>query len=634
MSEKSNGARFDTELADKKMHQALGSKAKSEHRSRRKTVKHGEATSGDNAPFFEVLDDGLYYFEVRSDVWRSIWVCGRLEIQHIFRNEEGRDWGLCIKLTDRDGAERLVFLRQAEIIGQGWHKPLSDHGLKIDHSQAKRLAEFLTLRTDSAPRARIVYQPGLYGDSFVRADRSFGEMAEPLIIEPSGRLQAFGESGTLAQWNERIGRYCVGNSRLILGVCASLASALLDVLGIDGGGFNVFGESSIGKTTVLIVSASVNGPPEKYIQTWRSTSNAIEGTAANFNHSLLCLDEIREANDREVVLIVMMLANGQGKGRMSDTAKLKESHVWKINWLSTGEHKTTHYVEQAGDKVDAGMEIRQADIPADPGKGQGVFEAVHDMPSAKALAEKFKSDCGKYFGTLGAAWLEYLVADLRNVRKALPAQVDELAASLSPTGAESQVTRVMRRFALCALAGELAVGYGLLAWPPGEATKGIKQCAQDWIRERGGVGNMEQRRYIERLSGFLMANWSSRFVPWDRVADDHAPGKNEVVGVRKTRLPKTTTEYVEDLNESSYKSDEFYASATHEFFITAPGWKEIFKGMNPKAAADTLAAAGFLEKGPKGENYLKGRLPGLGQVRYYKPRPALMDYLEGSNDAS
>jgi len=79
--------------------------------------------------------------------------------------------------------------------------------------------------------------------------------------------------------------------------------------------------SDIGKTTVEVVAASVNGPPKKYIQTWRTTSNAIEGTAARFNLPLLCLDEIREANDREVGRIVMMLANGQGKKRMTESIK-------------------------------------------------------------------------------------------------------------------------------------------------------------------------------------------------------------------------------------------------------------------------------------------------------------------------
>jgi len=618
----SDKPRFETELADKESQQALKAPARKKRRARRSKVQAGDEAHGDRSPFFYNSEQGLLYYEVKIDRWVTTWVCGRLEVQYVFRNQEGRDWGLKILLTDRDGVERSVFLRYSEIQGQYWSKPLSDCGLKIDHKHARLLAAYLNLENDGAPRAVIVYQPGIYVGAFVREDRTFGSPAEPIIMELSGQDAVFSEAGTLAQWNQTVGRYCVGNSRLVLGVCAALSAPMLELLGMDGGGFNVFGPSSIGKTTVLVLSASVNGLPKKYMQPWRTTSNAIEGTAARFNLSLLCLDEIREANDREVGLIVMMLANGKGKGRMTDTAKLKESHTWKINWLSTGEHKTTHYIEQAGDKADAGMEIRQLDIPADPGKGFGVFENLHDVTSAKDFAEHLKAATAEQFGTLGVAWLERLMGDLSKIRKTLPEQVNKVAASFAPAGAESQVLRAMRRFALCAIAGESAVRYGLLDWPAGEATRAMAQCAQDWIKERGGVGNMEQQRYIERLRSFLMANATSRFVPWDRVADDHAPGKNEVAGIRKTKL-KTTDN----------ADDEHYASAVYEFFITADGWAEIFKGMHPKTAADVLAAAGMLERSTRGENYLNKNLPGWGKTRHYKPTAKLFSYQDDADDA-
>ncbi len=50
---------------------------------------------------------------------------------------------------------------------------------------------------------------------------------------------------------------------------------------------------STGKSTVLRVASSVWGGFD-YLQSWRATSNGLEGIAAAHNDSLLCLDEIGE----------------------------------------------------------------------------------------------------------------------------------------------------------------------------------------------------------------------------------------------------------------------------------------------------------------------------------------------------
>ena len=82
-----------------------------------------------------------------------------------------------------------------------------------------------------------------------------------------------------ADWRDRIGALCVGNSRLVFAVASAFAGPLLRPAGMESGGFHLRGDSSSGKTTALRLAASVNGGPS-YMQRWRTTSNGLEGAAA------------------------------------------------------------------------------------------------------------------------------------------------------------------------------------------------------------------------------------------------------------------------------------------------------------------------------------------------------------------
>ena len=84
---------------------------------------------------------------------------------------------------------------------------------------------------------------------------------------------------------------------------------LLEPLGEENFGFHVEGGSSIGKTTLLRVAASVWGAP---IQSWRTTDNAAEGLARAANDGLLILDELSQVDGTAADAMAYMLGNGVG----------------------------------------------------------------------------------------------------------------------------------------------------------------------------------------------------------------------------------------------------------------------------------------------------------------------------------
>ena len=75
---------------------------------------------------------------------------------------------------------------------------------------------------------------------------------------------------------------------------------------------------------------SVYGPADdKHMRTWRATANGLEAVAAENSDGLLVLDEISQANAREVDQVVYMLANNAGKARASRAGGARQ----QINWL-------------------------------------------------------------------------------------------------------------------------------------------------------------------------------------------------------------------------------------------------------------------------------------------------------------
>lgn len=548
--------------------------------------------------------------EKRMDYAPAEWICAPFKVLFRARNLDGTGWRLILEIQDRDGARREITIMDAEIGGQDgqWFRTLADAGLKIHPKKRAELAHYLLIESDAAPRAWAVEKTGWTRDSYVLPHRTIGASAQPILFQGQDRTAAFAEAGTAEAWREHVGKACIGNSRLILAATAGLAATLLPWSGMaDSGGFHYYGHSSVGKTTALAVGASIFGPPAAYISTWRNTGNATEGTAAKHNHGLLCLDEIREANEKEIGTILLMLGNGTGKGRMKDTAVMRERLTWLLLWLSTGEHGMQHYMEAANIKPDAGMMVRQLDIPADAGKGLGLFADLHGAADARTFAETLRHHCDTYHGSIGIAWLEHVVAHLEELKRDLPGEVAAMVKAIQPAGAESQVLRALRRFALLAVAGEYATQWGLTGWPAGEAIAGIKTCAAAWLHQRGGAENLEERRQVERLREFLSRHSSSRFSPWDRVGDDRAPGKNDVVGLtRAVEVPR---------------DDGQGTTICTEFYITPEGWGEIYKGMDPAAAAHTLAGKGMLMTDKAGKPYVREYLPGMGQRRCYRPVP-------------
>ena len=120
-----------------------------------------------------------------------------------------------------------------------------------------------------------------------------------MVLQTMHQIEGFIQQGSSDSWRQHVGRYCLDNPLLIVGVCTALAAPLLHLCGVDGFGLHLYGASSTGKTAALYPALSVWGEPNQLRHSWRATANGLEGTALAHNDALLALDEMGEVDPKE-----------------------------------------------------------------------------------------------------------------------------------------------------------------------------------------------------------------------------------------------------------------------------------------------------------------------------------------------
>jgi|GEM_PF-152553 len=541
---------------------------------------------------------------------RSEWVkvCSRLEIVRQLRDAEGAGWSLELVVTAPDGTTKTIVVPRAWLTEPQHLKALLlDNGVYI-HNWLE-FQDYIGLAVP-ADTHELVRRVGWHGGAYVRSDTIYGDMEKPLALDGAApACNAFAQMGTLDAWNANIGRLCSGNSRLMLAVCAALAGPLLRPLGIENGGIHLVGPSSVGKTTALRVAASVYGPQDGFIRSWRSTSNGLEAVAAGLNDCVLLIDEMNQATPQEAGEAVYMLGNGQGKVRMTRTGVGARLLEWKLLFISTGEIPLQQHMESAGKTIRAGMEVRLLNLPADAGSGNGLFDTLHGYETSRALAEHLRATAGELFGEAGVAWLRYLTNGMAEggdqaFCKACRRRLTEIERHFAPDGADGQVSRAAKRFALLALAGEMAVDAGIGGWARGDATEAMQRCFEAWLTERGGIGSSEEAQALRQVQRFFEQHGQSRF---QRVEVGHLYGE----------------ESVSQLQAIQQRAGFYRASANEFYVLPEPFKRQVCEGLNWKLVARVLHERGLLLD----TSSRSVRVPGLSNsIRAYRISGRIVGY--------
>jgi uncharacterized protein (DUF927 family) len=107
----------------------------------------------------------------------------------------------------------------------------------------------------------------------------------------------------------------------------------------------------------------------------------------------------------------------------------------------------------------------------------GAFNELHDKADGRQLSDHLLTASSEYYGVAGIEYLTRLVDETRDLGAEFNDAVNEL---IGDEELSAQEARGAKRFALAALAGEMATHYGVTGWEAGDASDGIKECFNQW----------------------------------------------------------------------------------------------------------------------------------------------------------
>lgn len=548
-------------------------------------VERGDVTmlSGPFQNYEYVPEVGLYKLIPKgSDGKQRVFLCSPIRVLADTRDANKESWGRLVEFPDREGVLHRTVVLNSDLHDLATIPRLTNLGLRAaGRSKHEDILEFLrTRKVDKF--ALCVDRVGWANDStYVLSESEILGLSDEKIAFQGSLKQVTKESGTLAQWKEHVGALCVGNSRLVLGVSAAFAGPLLRPLNDESGGFHFRGVSSCGKSTALDVASSACGSRK---ENWRATANGLEAIAAAHNDGLLCLDEMAQIDPRTAGEAIYMLANCKGKARMSKTLEARPPLEWRLVILSSGELGLGDHVAATGGRVRGGQETRLVDIEADAGRGLGLFENIHGEADGDAFAKRLRKATTQFHGSAFRAFLRYLLPIPAETLQDRLKIIRDGMLSECP-GCTGEVSRVAGRFAIVALAGELATEAGATGWPEGEAKAAATKCFHTWRKARGR-GSHDSNVVIAEIRRFIEAHSQTRFR-----AETPSLGTDTVVRecVGVVRHAKNgSTQYC------------FYRE----------GFKQVVKGYNPELAIRALKERGYLVVGNDGKNTQAVTVPG------------------------
>lgn len=563
---------------------------------------------------------GLFFTPAANDKNREpapIFIAAPFRVIGETRSDAGEEWGLLLSWHDREGRPHqwAVPRRLIHEPGNAISGELESAGLSCgSDSRAHDLLKRFVGGVKVARLLRCVTRTGWHpGPVFVLpGGEAFGRGSGDTILQADHARAdaAYRPAGTIAGWQSGVAALAVGNDRLVLFVSAAFAGPLLDVIGEPSGGLHLVGGSRTGKSTAAAVAASAWGKPtaDAQMRSWRGTANGLEGTAAETSDALLILDEMGQADAREVGDVIYMLANESGKQRASRTGSARRRQSWRTLFLSTGEVTMAQKMGEAGKKAMAGLEVRLVSLPADAGAGLGVFQNLHGRTSAAALAEELRDTARLHHGVAARTFLTQLAADRADNGAELRETLDALRTGFLdehvPADADGQIRSVAGRFALIGAAGELARDYGVLPWPGGEALRAAGACFAAWVAERGGTDSGEDAAALGQVKAFIEAHGESRFTLLTQAVSGAEP---------------TLPDVAKTVNRAGFRRRTGSGDAERwEYWILPEAWKnEVCKGLDASRTAAMLAKRGLLLGSTARHRAAIVSIPGEGRRRVY-----------------
>lgn len=529
-------------------------------------------------PYFVLTDEGLY--EKDEFDQPGIRLTGPLRIVGGYSDQSGHNSGLEIEILQPLGRDPVrVKITRAYLAGDAKEaiRQLLDGGLELTAADGaqRKLGRYLASVMPTTIK-ELVHQPGWHrSGTYVTPQGNYPPGDDSLIFNGhSEQVLDMQQEGSPEEWKRLIAAMAPSNKYLMAFLCQSFSALLLPLVNAQTSIMNLCGNSSQGKTTVLIAATSIFGSRQR-LKSWRATDNGLEGIAAAANHSFLALDEMGEVNPTIIGKAAYMLGNGKGKSRADRSGDIREIKAWMCAIGSSSEVPLQEIMREGGIQSKAGQEVRVIDIEIDSHSPFGAFQCLHHHATGDDFAKALTEAASTQYGTPALAMIAWIQQQGFDVVKSQVADLmTEFRVKYLPKGADGQVCRVVDRFGLIAAAGELATTAGVTGWEPGVAFAHIGEVFTEWLVNRGGVGAQEENKILDQVTYYFERFGHSRFESLDASEPRYNPSQR-----------------------AGYYSTE--NGQTHHYVLSKVFRNEVACGFNTKQVIKVLTDAHILIPGRK-----------------------------------
>lgn len=417
-------------------------------------------------------------------------------ISRVRDKRKGR-WGYLITWVDPDGNQHFAIIFESDLHTEGVQKILKSRGLGLMPGQGKHFA-LIVMQLDSTNRINITSHMGwddeemrfIGENDIIEAEYLIDNEITAFVPEKGGKTNEMDASGTLKEWQEHVAIPCSENPLFMFSILAAFAASILRFAGIDVGGYNLFGLTSRGKTSMLQAFASVSGNGsdpnsgrDSSIRRWDATANGIEGIAAKHHDIGLPMDEIGAKDPKDIRFVLYNLFSGRGKEVMNSLRQLVKARSWRTLVLSSGEIQIREVLAENGDDVKGGQLVRLADIPID---GANFPPGVDASEQVRAI----KKATAQYYGTALPAFIRELVnlkdedqstMSAADISELIRSELDYWNGEIGTEGLTPEQQRVQLRFALTLTAGVMARDLGVLPYSEESMINCVKFARDQWL---------------------------------------------------------------------------------------------------------------------------------------------------------
>lgn len=417
---------------------------------------------------------------------------------------------------------------------------LSDHGLQVNSVNAKRMIEYLSsFEAFNMDLVKLSYIAKGIGWKTIRDRRVFildkmllgkdtevsrneDDISVEFVAEAGFErfVKAMKPRGTYTQWRE----YIIEALRYpyaCFAFYASFAAPLLRHLKAPNFIIDLWGSTSVGKTTALEVAASPWGNPHKeaggLVFSWDSTKVFLERMASFFCDVPIFPDDSQTVDDRTLTSILYQIANGVGKGRGAIIG-IRRNPTWHTVCFSTGERPLTQCTTFSG------AQARTIEIYGSPFPNAG-GSFINDL----------KQGIRENYGHAGPEFIKGLLSITENTAEFndLKREYKRYQQMLSKEAGSEIGDRISQYFSVVKVSADLVckiLGVGDIA----EAEETIFRTFKAILRDADSHSDLPTRAMHYVLS-WVMAN--ENYFRWNEKGEQYGRiTKGEYVGIFRHKL--------------------------------------------------------------------------------------------------